>query len=86
MVVGRFGHPVFANQRHGQPVRVVGVVIAKTALDAEPGMIGRPILAADVKDLVVLDVVGELAADAAEWAQAVDFAVRPFRAGLVLVE
>ena len=51
------------------------VVEAEAALDAEPVLVGRPVAAVDVKELVVLDVVGELAADAAIGADAVDLAV-----------
>jgi len=61
---------------------MVGVIVAEAAFYAESRMIGRPILAADMEDLVVLDVIGELAADAAERTQAVDLAVRPLRTAL----
>src|SRR5262249_30226683 len=87
LVVGRLRYPVLADQRHGEAVGMVGVVEAEAALDAEPRMVGRAVLAGDVEDLVVLDVIGELAADAAERAEAVDRAVGPPGALLaVLVE
>ena len=69
------GDAVLADQRLGQPVGVVDVVEAEAALDAEPVVVGRPVLALDRDDAVVLDLVGELAADAAIGADAVDLAV-----------
>ena len=56
---------VLADQRLGQPVGVVGVVEAEAALDAEPVVVGRPVAALDRDDAVVLDLVGQLAADPA---------------------
>ena len=41
------------------------VVEAVAALDAQPLVVGRAVAAVDEEDLVVLDVVGQLAADAA---------------------
>ena len=49
-------------------------------------MVGRTVLAGHMEDLVVLDVIGELAADAAERAQAVDRAVGIPGAGLLGIE
>ena len=54
----------------------MGVVEAEAALDAQPVLVGRPVAAGDVGDLLVTDMVGELAADAAERADAVDLAIR----------
>ena len=51
------------------------VVEAEAALHAQPVLVRRTVLAGDVEQLVVLDVVGELAADAAIRAHAVDRAV-----------
>ena len=51
------------------------IVEAEAALDAEPVLVRRSVAAADVEELVVLDVVGELAADPAIGAHAVDRAV-----------
>ena len=51
------------------------IVEAEAALDAQPVLVRRPVAAADIKELVVLDVVGELAADAAIGAHAVHLAV-----------
>src|SRR6202012_3782402 len=67
-------------------VRVADIVVAEAALDAEALMIGRAVAAVHVEDLVVLDLVGELTADAAERAEAVDLAVGPFGANLLLVQ
>ena len=66
---------VLADQRLGQPVGMVHIVEAEAALDAEPVVVGRPVLALDRDDVVVLDLVGQLAADAAIGADAVDLAV-----------
>ena len=70
-----FRHAVLADHRLQQPLRVVHVIEAEAALDAEPVLVGRAVLAGDVEQLVVLDVIGELAADAAIGADAVDLAV-----------
>src|SRR5262249_4349383 len=51
------------------------VVEAEAALDAKPVLVGRPVATRDVEELVILDAVGELAADAAIGADAVHFAV-----------
>src|SRR5438046_397615 len=69
------GKAVLADQRLGQPVGVVGVVEAEAALDAEPVVIGRPVLALDGKDAVLADLVGELAADPTIGAHTVDLAL-----------
>ncbi len=66
---------VLADQRFGQPVRMVRIVEAEAALDAEPVVVGRAVPAVDRDDMVVLDLVGQLAADAAIGADAVDLAV-----------
>ena len=63
--VGALGRVGAADQRHAQALRVMRVVEAVAALDAEPLVVGRPVAAVDEQDLVVLDVVGQLAADAA---------------------
>ena len=71
------------HQRLGQPMRMMDVVEAETAFDAEPVVVGRPVAALGVDDLLVLDLIGDLAADAAERTQRVDLAVRIGDAGLV---
>ena len=74
-IVGGLGDAVLAHQRLRQAMRMAHVVEAEAALDAEPVLVRRAVAAADVEQLVVLDVVGELAADAAIGAHAVDRAV-----------
>src|SRR5580692_7764520 len=54
---------------------MVYVIEAETAFDAKPILIGRAVLADHRDDLVVLDLIGELAADAAIGTDAVDGAV-----------
>ena len=62
------------------------VVEAEAALDAESIVIGRAVAALGVDHLLVLDLIGDLAADAAIRAQRVDLAVGIGDAGLVLIE
>src|SRR5437764_10773614 len=50
----------------------MNVVEAEAALDTEPVLIGRSVLAGDIEKLVIFNVVGELAADAAIRTHAVD--------------
>ena len=69
-----------------QALRVGDVVEAEAALDAEPVLVGRAVLAGDGDELVVLDLVGELAADAAIRADAVDLAVGLAGEDVVLVD
>ena len=75
-----------ANERLRQPVRVVDIIEAEAAFDAEPVLIRRPVAAFRIDDLLVLDVVGHLAADAAIGAKRIDLAVGPDGARLLLVE
>src|SRR5208282_1937407 len=74
------------DQRLCQTVGMVDIVIAEAALDAQPLVIGRAVAAFDVQDLVVLDLVAELATDAAKRAEAGDLAVGPSGAHLAVVE
>ncbi len=76
---GDFRRVVPADQRLGQPVLMVNVIEPEPALDAEALLVGRSIAPGDVKQPVVLQVIGELAADAAIGADGID---RPV--GLVL--
>ncbi len=73
--VRNFRHAFLADHRLEQALRIVDVVEAETALDAEPVLVRRTVAAGDGDDLVVLDLVGELAADAAIRADRVDGAV-----------
>jgi hypothetical protein len=47
------GHAGLAHQRHRQALRVVDVVEAEAALDAQARMVGRAVAAVDADDLVV---------------------------------
>src|SRR6266404_786125 len=67
-------------------MRMVDVVETKTALDAEAVVVGRAVAALGVNDLLVLDLIGDLTADAAEWAERVHLLVGIGDAGLVLVQ
>ena len=60
------------HQRLGQAVRMVDVVEAEAALDAEPIVVGRAVAALGIDHLLVLDLIGDLAADAAERAERID--------------
>src|SRR6185437_12120702 len=73
--VRNFRHAVLADHWLGQPLRIVNVVEAVAAFHAQPLLVRRAVLAGDVKQLVVLDVIGELAADAAIRTDAVNRAV-----------
>jgi len=74
------------HQRLGQPMRMMDVVEAEAALDAEPVVIGGSVAALGIDDLLVLDLIGDLTADAAERAQRVHLPVRIGDAGLVFIE
>ncbi len=67
-------------------MRMVDVIETKATLDAEPVVIGRAVAALGIDDLLVLDLIGDLAADAAERAQRVHLLVGVCDARLVLVE
>ena len=86
LVARVLGHVGQAHQWLGQPVRVMDVIEAEAALDAEPVAVGRAVAALGIDDLLVLDVVGDLAADAAIGAERIDLPVGPDGARLVLVE
>src|SRR3984885_3658562 len=62
------------------------VVETKAAFDAEPVVVGRAIAALGIDDLLILDFIGDLTADAAIRAQRVDLEVWIGDAGLVLIE
>src|SRR5207249_9899936 len=64
-VVGALFDAVLADERLFEPMRMVDVVEAEPALDAQPVLVRRPVTAAHMEELVVSDVIGELAADAA---------------------
>src|ERR1700722_19622892 len=86
LVVGVLLDTRQAHQRLGQTVGVMDVVETKAAFDAKSVVVSRAIAAFSVDDLLVLDFVGDLAADAAIRAKRIDLAVRIGDAGLVLVK
>ena len=65
---------------------MVDVVEAEAAFDAEPVLVRGPVAALDGDDAVVLDLIGELAADAAIRADAVDLAVRRVGVNAALID
>ena len=67
--------PWLADHRHCEPPRMAHVIEAEAAFDAEPVLVRGSVAAVDVKELVVLDLVGDLTADAAVGADTRDLAV-----------
>src|SRR6187551_115944 len=74
-IVGSFRNAILAHHRLGQALRITDVVKAEAALHAKAVLVCRTVAARYVQKRVVLDVVGELAADAAVRAYAVDLTV-----------
>ncbi len=74
--IAALGHALAAHQRHRQPMRMRGVVETVAPLDAEPRVIGGAIAPFHVLDAVVLDVIGQLAADTAVRADRLHLLVR----------
>jgi hypothetical protein len=64
----------------------VHVIEAEAAFHAQPVLVGRTVLAGNGDDLVVLDLIGELAADAAIRADAVDRTVGLAEIDVILVD
>src|SRR6056297_863253 len=58
------------DERLGQAVRVVDIVVAKAPLDTQPPLVCRAVDALDILDLAVLDLKRHLTADTAERADA----------------
>src|SRR3954451_8681920 len=85
-IVGGLGDAVLAHQRLRQPMWMAHIVEAEAALDAKPVLVRGAVAAADVEQLVVLDVVGELTADAAIGTHAVDLAVGILRAHVRVID
>ncbi|OQC12950.1 MAG: hypothetical protein BWX79_01100 [Alphaproteobacteria bacterium ADurb.Bin100] len=79
-VVGVLGHAGLADQWLRQARRVVRVIEAEAALDAEASVIGRAGAAVHRDDFFITHFVGDLAADAAEGANRVHRAVHLLRA------
>src|SRR5205085_12514518 len=67
-----FGNARLADQRLGEAVFVLDVVEPVAALDAQTARVRGAVLALHIEDFVVLDVIGELAADAAVWTDRID--------------
>ena len=86
LIVGILLHIRQPHKRLGQAIGMVNIVEAEAALDAEPVVIGRAVAALGIDHLVVLDLVGDLAADAAIRAQRIDFLVRIGDACLLVIE
>src|SRR5205085_10255829 len=61
-----------ANERLGQALLMRGVIPAVAAFDAEPRLVAGTLPALRPEDAVILDVIGEGAADAAVRADAID--------------
>src|SRR6266849_2869532 len=74
-VVRVLAHAFLADQRLREAMRVVHIVEAEAPLHAQPVLVGRPVRAADMNELVVLDMIGELTADAAIRTNAVHLAI-----------
>ena len=84
-LVGVLRHPVAADHRLRQALGIVHIVEAEPPLDAQPVLVGRTVPAGHIEQLVVLDVIGELAADPAIGAHGIDFAIRIGAADVVVV-
>src|SRR6185295_4971425 len=72
-------HPTLANERRGEPVPVLGKVVAKTSFDAGRALVGRGLLdpgRGDPHDSVVLDVKIELTSHGAVRTHRPDHPVR----------
>ena len=69
--VAALGRILASHQRAGKAMGMAHVVKAETTLDAEPVAVGRPVASLYRDDGVVLELVGDLAADAAVRADAV---------------
>ena len=74
------GRARLADQRHRQALGMVGIVETEPALDAQPTLVGRAVAAVHSDDALVLDLVGHLAAHAAERADRGDLAIHLMRA------
>jgi len=81
--VGRFRHAGLADQRHRQALLVVRVIEAVAALHAQAIVIRWSVAPVDADDGVVLDVVGQLAADAAVRADRINLLVGHNLVGLL---
>ena len=83
-LLGVFADTGFADQRHGQALRAVGVVETEATFDTQTAVVGRAVPTLDADDFVVFDLVGEQAAHAAEGADRVHFFVHDLVADMGL--
>src|SRR6478736_8940627 len=63
------------DQRLHQPLRILHIVEAKSAFDAQAILIGVAVATLDEGDCVVLDLITDLAADTAIWADRMNLAI-----------
>src|SRR5262249_12012749 len=84
--VRHLGHAFLPDHWLRKALRIVHIVEAEAALHAQPVLVGRTVLAADVEKLVVLDVISELTTHAAIRTHAVHFAIGIFRADILVVD
>src|SRR6056297_675808 len=73
------------DERLGEAVRVVDIVVAKAPLDTQPPLVCRAVDALDILDLAVLDPERHLTADTAERADALHLVVVIGAVALLLV-
>jgi hypothetical protein len=86
LVVGILARVRKPDQRLCEPMRMMDIVEAKTSLDAEAVVIGGPVAALGIDDLLVLDLIGDLAAHAAKRTQRIDLPVGVGHAGLLFIK
>ena len=70
-----FGEAGLADQRRHQPLRIGHIVEAEAALDAKPVLVGVAVAALHEGDLLVLDLIADLTADAAIGTDRVNLAI-----------
>src|SRR5262249_54191707 len=85
-IVDLFRNAVAADHRPGEALRIVDVIEAEPTFYTQPVMVGRAVLAGHIEQLVVLDVIGQLAADAAIGAHRIDLAIRIGAADVVVAD
>src|SRR5262249_58679843 len=70
-----FLQPGLSDQRLHQPLRILHIIEAKSAFDAQSILIGVAVATLDEGDCVVLDLIAYLAADTTIWADRVNLAI-----------
>src|SRR6185312_14498905 len=86
LIVGVLRNVRQSHQRLGQAVGMMDVVEAEATLDAEAIMVRRSVAALGIDQLLVLDLIGDLAADAAIGTERIHLAVGIGDARLLVVE